>query len=553
MINLVFLCGKKIVGKVFELNQLQLSKRGMLENSHHIKAEMNVEELYLGIFSEKSDMVNVEIATWKISKVDDISFIYSDHFILMKKNVWFSIKGCMDLYELEATLSILNRLGQRGQKLMQAVGIDSIKKSVAIRTKLKTKLSRMFMKSVPSLLQPQILSETEIDRFIQSKFHYQRNQKYLDRKGISTRNHSEAILFIVPWLHVGGADKVNYDLIQQFINSGREVHVFTTLKSEHQWHQKFTKLTSRIIHIGNVFENINDALSFMLDYIIHHNISIIQISNSQLGYQVVNAIKEFVPSVKIVDLLHMEEPYYPFDYFRYSLLFKDQIDARVVITNSLKRSLVENYGESEERIKVIPNGIDIVPSYQSTNYDTKNEMGNIVIGFVGRMEEQKQPMIFLEIADKLSKRLEKVKYVMIGEGTLLEQVKCRTETYNICGRVTFLDSTVNAKFKMKEVMHILVAPSLREGLPIVGLEAMSLGIPIVATNVSGWNDLVIHGTTGFLGDINDVNSLVNYCERLILDKDMRKEMSLNCFEHIEQNYDIKHTAQKYLDVYNALK
>ncbi|AEI39229.1 glycosyltransferase [Paenibacillus mucilaginosus] len=408
----------------------------------------------------------------------------------------------------------------------------------------------------PQIQQEQVLNRTPIDEAIETRYQYHDNENYINLFNLngeftSPKNKKPSILFIVPWLVVGGADKVNLDLISKFIAKGHQVHVFTTLLNDHPWHQRFKDLTPYITHLGNVFSDIHELLDYANDYITAKGIDIIQMSNSQLGYQMAEVLRTCHPNLGIVDLNHMEEPYAPFDYFRYSVRYKDWFDHRVVITPYLKEVMVRKYGEAAGRVTVIPNGIEVPTAYELTGYSQKPN-ASVHIGFVGRMEEQKQPLDFVKTARIIMDHNPNVRFTMIGDGSLLPAAKNLAKALRIQDAIEFMGSRNDAPAIMKERMHIFLAPSLREGLPIVGLEALSLGIPIVATDVPGWIDLVFEGQTGFMAQVNDCTKMAEYCLRLIEDTQLRESMSKQCYELALATYALEMTSEKYLDIYKAV-
>lgn len=406
-----------------------------------------------------------------------------------------------------------------------------------------------------TLFQMQTLEETSVDNYIRHSYEYTPNLQYID---LLTKRKSEvdretlSILFVVPWLTVGGADKVNLDLITQFKEKGHEVHLFSTLTDKHAWHEQFKSMTSKITHLGNWFTGINELLDYTIDYIQANNIQVIQMSNSQLGYQIAHVIKKHCPHVKIVDLLHMEEPYYPFDYFRYSVRYKDAFDHRIVITSYLKEVLIDKYGETPNRVTVIPNGINVVDTYEETDYLKKVERNECVIGFVGRMEEQKLPMDFVQAANEIRKHTRHARFIMVGDGSLLKSTKDLANSLGIANCITFMGSRNDAVEIMKEEFSLLLMPSLREGLPIVGLEAFSLGIPVIATNVPGWNDIIFQDKTGFTISVGDYKKMAVSCLSLISNVEKRKEFSKNAYLLAQQSYSISKTSSNYLDIYKSL-
>lgn len=400
-----------------------------------------------------------------------------------------------------------------------------------------------------TVFQIQTLHETHIDKYLMQNYQYKNNIK------INNKDNDELnILFIVPWLVIGGADKVNLDLASQFTAKRNKVHVMTTLEINHPWEEEFKVVTKSISHLGNLFDKLDHLMDYVLDYILHNNIKIIQISNSQLGYQMTPTIKKYFPDIIIVDLLHMEEPNNTFDYFRYSIRYKNHINHRITITEYLRTSLMEKYEEQRNRVSVISNGIEVFTRYGDTEYSNKvlSNKGIVTIGFVGRLEPQKNPEHVVQIARILKNKIMSFKLIIVGDGSLYKSIKKMANKYELSNEIEFMGYRNNAAEIMKQKIDILIAPSEREGLPIVGLEAMSLGIPIIAYDVEGWKELIKNNETGILVKKNDYIRMAELCIDLIHNVALRKKISLNAFIEIRDKYSIKKISDKYLELYEKL-
>jgi glycosyltransferase involved in cell wall biosynthesis len=452
-------------------------------------------------------------------------------------------------------------LGQRKWQLFVLYTKVASKVPTAVKDRLRNLIKplvrKIFGYQETYLSQDQTLAQTAVDEHLERGYQYRPNLAY--REAIGTLYHGKpkaldkpSILFLVPWLNVGGADKVNLDLISQFVERGHEVHLFTTLSHEHPWHHLFKECIPGVTHLGNWFHDLNELLDYVIDTIHAHRIDVIQLSNSQLGYQMLETIKKYCPQVKIVDLLHMEEPYYPFDYFRYSVRFKENIDHRVVITPYLKEAMVRKYGEVADRVTVIPNGFLVPEQYEGTNYPAKHQREPFVIGFIGRMEEQKQPLDVVRTAHRVLQLHPNVKFMLVGDGSLLQPAKDLAKSLGIEHQVEFLGNRENGAAIMKEHFHVFLAPSLREGLPIVGLEALSQGVPIVATSVPGWFELVTDGETGFLRDVHDIEGFAQACSRLLQEPETRLSISRTAYRRAKDSYSLQSTATQYLRLYQQL-
>lgn len=161
-------------------------------------------------------------------------------------------------------------------------------------------------------------------------------------------------------------------------------------------------------------------------------------------------------------------------------------------------------------IEVIPNGITL---------PGKRAAGDKIIS-LGRLHPVKGINYLIEAVRRIDSCPE---LVIAGDGSEADSLRRLAQGSNVrfLGRIDDVETLF-----MQGMMFVL--PSLSEGLPQAMLEAMSYGLPVIATKVGGVPAVIEHGKTGFLVEPKNVEELRRYIETLLRDETLRRSMSDNC-------------------------
>jgi glycosyltransferase involved in cell wall biosynthesis len=138
--------------------------------------------------------------------------------------------------------------------------------------------------------------------------------------------------------------------------------------------------------------------------------------------------------------------------------------------------------------------------------------GDLVIGVVGRLEEQKGQIHLLAALPHLRREVPELTVLLVGEGRLQEALGRQVRDLGLEGLVRFLGTRRDLP-EIFRALDLFVQPSLWEGLPLALLKAMGAGLPVVATRVSGSREAVTDGVNGCLVEPGDPQALA----RAILD------------------------------------
>ena len=148
---------------------------------------------------------------------------------------------------------------------------------------------------------------------------------------------------------------------------------------------------------------------------------------------------------------------------------------------------------------------------------------------------------------KIAKKLKIYNFIVLGDGYLLEKAKIYLEKNKIMN--VYLFGTKTDVFKYLYESDLFLSTSLYEGHPISILEAMSIGLPIVATEVTGNIDTISSGLSGFFYRLGDVNRAIYFIEKLLKNNELKLNISNNSFLTHRKLFTTKKMKNSYISLY----
>jgi glycosyltransferase involved in cell wall biosynthesis len=180
----------------------------------------------------------------------------------------------------------------------------------------------------------------------------------------------------------------------------------------------------------------------------------------------------------------------------------------VVFTEEQRQTMQAKYRIDPQRIAVIPNGVE--RSFYSDVPRSLHARPRLL--FVGRLAIQKNIPFLLHALDGISDRFDTT---LVGDGELAAESKELARRLGLQNITFFGRADGTTLLDLYREADIFVLPSEREGMPLVLLEAMAMGLPIVATDIPGNRDVVIEGENGRLVPLNDVAALRSTLLRMV--------------------------------------
>jgi len=202
---------------------------------------------------------------------------------------------------------------------------------------------------------------------------------------------------------------------------------------------------------------------------------------------------------------------------------------------------------------VINNGIDLDTFNPLNNFkNIKKELGidesKCVIGFAGRITEQKEPLTLIRAFKKVLDANKDVVLLIVGEGDLKDKAIQLIKELGIDNSVVF-EKFRNDVPDLLNAMDIFCLPSLWEGLPIALLEAMAMQKAVVATAVDGTKEIIIDGQNGIIVPAQKADALAAAILSLVNNKKQRKYLGENARKTVAEKFGATQMTKQTEDVY----
>lgn len=211
-------------------------------------------------------------------------------------------------------------------------------------------------------------------------------------------------------------------------------------------------------------------------------------------------------------------------------------------------------GVPPEKLHLLPNGVDLkaldIPVSRE-EARARLKVDGFVVGAVGRLEEEKGHAYLLEALHLLSEELPEATLLLAGEGRRGEALRRQAADLGLEGRVQFLGWRRDVPLILK-ALDLYVQPSLWEGLSLALLQAMAAGLPVVATQVSGFEQVITSGVNGILVPPRDAAALAAAIQELYHDPATRIRLGEAARRTARENYSQETMLQRLKDLYLAV-
>jgi len=232
-------------------------------------------------------------------------------------------------------------------------------------------------------------------------------------------------------------------------------------------------------------------------------------------------------------------------------------DRVVCVSEAVREVVLRRERLDERRVVVIRNGVDPIEGRIKDDASARRELGipedHLVVGMVANYNRPVKGVSYLlDAIPAIVSEVPSARFLFLGGGARERPaLREKARALGIERFVTFMGHRKDVD-RYYEVMNMSVLTSLSEGLSITLLESMSHGLPVVATNVGGNPEVVVDGRTGYLVPPKNARSLADRIVHLLRDPGLRLRMGEEGRRRVEQDFQLRDVANRYLDLYRSM-
>ncbi len=295
------------------------------------------------------------------------------------------------------------------------------------------------------------------------------------------------------------------------------------------------------------------AIKFIRDYIKNNNIHILH--THAYKQDIIGLFATIGTNCKIVSTPHGWSKKADFKLMCYETLNRaifPFFDAVVPLSKELYNSL-KRIPFLKSKLYLIENGVDIdeIKNINKVAPEVKKyrDQGSFIIGYIGQLIPRKGLDILFTALKDIA--IPNWHLFVLGDGEQMDRLKRMASNFNILSKIHFTGFRQDRLSYLKG-FDVFVLPSRLEGIPRCLMEAGAMGKAILASDIPGCRDVIIHNKTGLLFHPEDPKSLKENLLKLYKDKQLRDSLGQHASQFIKQKYSARRMALEYETLYFKL-
>jgi glycosyltransferase involved in cell wall biosynthesis len=359
------------------------------------------------------------------------------------------------------------------------------------------------------------------------------------------------LLYIAPWVDFGGTDTSTIDWFRWVDRSRFALSLITTQPSPNRRLAEIVPYADEVWALPDLMPG-QAFPAFILSFVQNREIELVHVMNSRLAFNLIPDLKCLSPSPAVVVQLHVEEPDRS-GYVRYvSTRYGNLVDAFSLSSEHLSGA-IQDYEVPASKCHVIYTGVDaaraFAPERVGDRTPVPTDCFNIL--YCGRLCDQKDPLLMVEVAAELRKRSRDFRIHVLGDGPLEEQVRAAVSHSGLDDRILFHGTDADLA-PWYAYCDLMLMTSVFEGIPIVIYDAMAMAVPIVAPALPG-NVELLGDTGGILIDSrHEVSAYAGAVERIMDNPGLARDLGERARQRVLDGFSLEKMGREHVELYNRL-
>jgi len=358
------------------------------------------------------------------------------------------------------------------------------------------------------------------------------------------------ILYIAPWVDLGGSDKGTIDWFKNLDRDRWAPSLITTQPSANRWLHHVEPYAEEVWDLPDLMPG-SAFPEFILGFIESRHVRAVHIMNSRLAFDLLPDISVLPEPPSIVVQLHAEEPNQA-GYVRYvTRRYGNLVDAFSVTSQHLKE-VVADYGIAPSKIAVIHSGVDGEHEFDPSHVEPfELEGGTSRVLWPGRLVEQKDPMLTVDVIARARQRGAEFVLDVVGDGHLGDAVRAHAERLGVADMIAWHPPSQEMARWYRSADLVLMT-SEYEGVPYVIYESLAMGVPIVAPALPGNLEFMDADSGILIEPRDDVDRYADAIVALLADYERRRAMGERSRRRMLDDFSLAEMGRRHGELYDGL-
>jgi glycosyltransferase involved in cell wall biosynthesis len=360
------------------------------------------------------------------------------------------------------------------------------------------------------------------------------------------------VLYLAPWVDYGGTDKGTIDWFKWLDRDRFNPSLITTQPSNNARLREVLPYAHEVWPLPELMPGGSFA-RFICDFVFTRRIRVVHVMNSRLGFDLLPFLTTLPSRPGVVVQLHVEEDDRS-GYVRYvSTRYGNLVDAFSVTSEHLA-GVLEGYEVPRSRCRVIRTGVDASAEFDPGRVQPIEglETDALHILFAGRLVAQKDPLLMVEVAQRLRERIgDRFQVHVLGGGELEADVRSAVAARGLEAQVLFHGQS-NEMARWYAACDLVLMTSVFEGVPYVLYEGMAMRVPAVVPALPGNGELLSEGGGLLVSAREDADAYAEALTRLANSAEEREALGAQGRRVVLERHSLHEMARAHAELYEEL-